>query len=348
MIQNGIILFAKAAGPTSFSSLHSIKKALGTSKVGHTGTLDSFAQGLLVVCVGSLTRLAGNIIEFDKDYQAVIQFGKETDTLEYTGQITKEADLPDEERLIQAVKKFTGNISQKPPLFSSIHIDGKRASDLARKGRDAEIPARPVSVYKAEIIEIKKNDKGKVEYALINFSVSKGTYIRSLARDIGQACGSAAHLVGLYRTRVGHFKIEDAAGFTRLPSFTIENALKEMEKQKLIIKKTDEEKALKKERQKYIPDQAELELQEEIRQKIYQVDKDFSGLCGFEIISLISDEAKCDFENGRPLRSRLFDKDLHCLPDNSITAVFTKDEIFAGLIDKDQNGRIHYRFVKKD
>ncbi len=348
MTQNGIILFAKAAGPTSFSSLHSIKKALGTSKVGHTGTLDSFAQGLLVVCVGSLTRLAGNIIEFDKDYQAVIQFGKETDTLEYTGKVVKEGELPSEEALIEAVKLHTGNIMQKPPLFSSIHIDGKRASDLARKGRDAEIPARPVSVYKAEILELKKNDKDKVEYALINFSVSKGTYIRSLARDIGHACGSAAHLVGLYRTRVGHFKIEDAAGFKRLPDFTIETALAEMEKQKLLIKKADEEKALKKERQKYIPDQAELELQEEIRQKIYQVDKDFAGLCGFGIINLISDQAMEDFENGRPLRSRLFDKDLHSLPNNSITAVFTKDEVFAGLIDKDENGRVHYRFVKKD
>ncbi|MCR5188813.1 MAG: tRNA pseudouridine(55) synthase TruB [Treponema sp.] len=348
MTQNGIILFAKASGPTSFSSLHSIKKALGTTKVGHTGTLDSFAQGLLVVCVGSLTRLAGNIIEFDKDYQAVLQFGKETDTLEYTGQVIKEVELPSQEALIEAVKKHTGNIMQRPPLFSSIHVDGKRASDLARKGRDAEIPARPVSVYKAEIVELKKNDEDKVEYALINFSVSKGTYIRSLARDIGQACGSAAHLVGLYRSRVGHFKIEDAAGFKRLPAFTIETALAEMEKQKLLIKKADEEKALKKERQKYIPDQAELELQEEIRQKIYQVDKDFAGLCGFGIINLISDQAKEDFENGRSLRSRLFDKDLHSLTNNSITAVFTKDDVFAGLIDKDENGRVHYRFVKKD
>lgn len=348
MNTSGIVLFAKKPGPTSFTSLHSIKKALGTTKVGHTGTLDSFAQGLLVVCTGSLTRLAGNIIEFDKEYQAVFEFGKETDTLEYTGQIIKEAPLPDEESLIAAIKKYTGNFMQKPPLFSSIHIDGQRASNIARSGLDAEIPARPVCVYKAEIKELRKNDENKITHALINFSVSKGTYIRSLARDIGNECGSSAYLIGLYRTRVGHFKIENAAGFNRLPEFTIDWALKEMEEQKILIKKADEERALKKERKKYVPDQAELDLQEEIRQKICQVDKDTASLCGFEIINLISDVGKSDFENGRPLKSKLFDKDLHTLPNNSITAVFTKDDDFAGLIDKDENGRVHYRFVKKD
>ncbi len=348
MNKSGIVLFAKKPGPTSFTSLNSIKKALGTTKVGHTGTLDSFAQGLLVVCTGSLTRLAGNIIEFDKEYQAVFEFGKETDTLEYTGKITKETSLPDENTLKQAVEKFTGKIMQKPPVFSSIHIDGKRSSELARSGLEAEIPARPVCVYKAEIKELKKNDKNLVEYALINFSVSKGTYIRSLARDIGQACGSSANLIGLYRTRIGHFKIENAAGFNRLPDFTIQNAINEMENQKVLIKKAEEERTLKKERQKYVPDQAELDLQEDIRQKIYQVDKDTASLCGFEIINLLSDTGKSDFENGRPLRSKLFDKDLHTLPNNSITAVFTKDDDFAGLIDKDENGRVHYRFVKKD
>ena len=121
-----------------------------------------------------------------------------------------------------------------------------------------------------------------------------------------------------------------------------------MEEQKILIKKADEERSLKKERQKYVPDQAELDLQEEIRQKICQVDKDTASLCGFEIINLISDVGKSDFKNGRPLKSKLFNKDLHTLPNNSITAVFTKDDDFAGLIDKDENGRVHYRFVKKD
>ena len=151
MSQNGILLFAKQTGPTSFSAIGSVKRALKTTKVGHTGTLDSFAQGLLVVCIGSLTKLAGNITAFNKSYKAVIKFGEETDTLEYTGKIIKTAPLPTKQSLEAAVQKFTGNIMQTPPLFSAIHVDGKRASDLAREGKSQKLPARPVTVFKAEI-----------------------------------------------------------------------------------------------------------------------------------------------------------------------------------------------------
>lgn len=251
MNQNRIVLLAKKPGLTSFSSLFTVKHAFKTSKVGHTGTLDSFAAGLLVVCVGSLTRLAGRITEFGKTYRAVIKFGEETDTLECTGNVVRTALLPTEAQLAAAVKKYTGKIMQQPPTFSAIHIDGKRSSDLARSGKSAEIPFRQVEVFSSEIQEImfagtsdsdSENDKKRVLACCIEFSVSKGTYIRSLARDIAIECGSAGHLVGLLRTKVGNFCLEDAAGFSDLEEFNIENAFIAAEKTRRIEQVTIENK----------------------------------------------------------------------------------------------------------
>ena len=155
---NKIVLFSKEAGKTSFSSLFTVKKAFSTTKVGHTGTLDSFAEGLLVVCVGNLTRLAGKITEFDKVYQAVLLFGEERDTLECSGKLVRTAPLPTEKALFDSVTKFTGTYMQTPPSFSAIHVDGKRASDLARSGQDVEIPSRSVTVFSSEIKEIMYED----------------------------------------------------------------------------------------------------------------------------------------------------------------------------------------------
>ena len=342
--QDGIVLLAKKAGITSFKSLNTIKKALDTKKVGHTGTLDSFAQGLLVVCTGKLTKLASNIIEFDKQYQAVIKFGEETDTLEYTGKVVNSTRLPDLETLKSAIKKFTGNIMQKPPAFSSIHINGERASNLARQGQICEIPNRPVTVYKADIIDVKLNSENLVEYALIDFTVSKGTYIRSLARDIGKSCSSSAHLIGLYRTRVGNFKIEDSAGFEKLEDFTINSAIKTA-KEELKKIQTISPFENKKVKEKFIPDQEELSLQEEVRQKMLNFSDTMAQNCSFEIIHLLNQNAALDFCNGKNLRSKLFDTNLHSLKENSLIAVFTNDDIFTGLIEKDTTGRIHYKFV---
>jgi len=338
MNNDGIILFAKQPGPTSFKALNTIKKALNTNKVGHTGTLDSFAQGLLVVCAGRLTRLAGNITEFNKSYKAIIKFGEETDTLEYTGSVIKTAPLPTPQAFEKAVQQFSGNIMQRPPLFSAIHLDGKRASDIARKGKTVELPARPVTVFKSEIIETKLNKENKVEYALIDFSVSKGTYIRSLARDIGQACGSAAHLIGLYRTKVGNFSVEDAAGFSRIELFTIDKAIKNKEEQ-LEYRKNHTE------HEKFVVTPEELELQEETRNKIQPITEETAQQCGFSIIYLNSDQAHEEFKNGKPLRSKNFTTDLHSIPNNSTVAVFTIQKEFTGLLDKDETGRIKYKFV---
>jgi len=330
MSQNGILLFAKQPGPTSFSAIGSVKRALKTTKVGHTGTLDSFAQGLLVVCIGSLTKLAGNITAFNKSYKAVIKFGEETDTLEYTGKIIKTAPLPIKQSLEAAVQKFTGDIMQTPPLFSAIHVDGKRASDLAREGKSQELPARPVTVFKAEIEELKLNSDGLVEYALINFSVSKGTYIRSLARDIGAECASAAHLTGLFRTQVGSFNIEDSADFSSLKEFTIENAVntaKEFLEKPYEGKKDTEE------------------LYEDIKNHLLDFDKDAAALCGFETMNTTSPEAEANFKNGKRLLSPMFTKNLHSFAPDTQIAVFNQNNNFIGLIYKNPEGRVSYKFV---
>lgn len=346
---DGIILLAKKPGLTSFKTLNSVKKGLGTSKVGHTGTLDSFAQGLLVVCTGRLTRLAGNITEFNKSYEAILKFGEETDTLEYTGNVIKTTQLPTLEQLQKAIEAHKGKILQSPPSFSAIHVDGKRSSDLMRKGIQTELPKREITVFSAELIDTKCNQNGKVEYAKINFNVSKGTYIRSLARDIGIYCGSSAYLIGLFRTTVGNFSINEAAGFSSLPDFNIENSIKIMEEQKNLIKQQQEKIIFNKEnkipKEKYIPDKKELDFQEEIRNCKQTFNEDTAELCGFNIIHLNNENAASDFEHGRPLHSKNFDVDLHDLPCNSTTAVFTQQKKFAGLIEKDQTGKIKYKLV---
>ena len=349
MNSDGIILLAKLPGLTSFKTLNSVKKALGTTKVGHTGTLDSFAQGLLVVCTSRLTRLAGNITEFNKTYNAIIKFGEETDTLEYTGKIIKTTSLPTLDQLNLAIKNYTGTIMQAPPSFSAIHVDGQRSSDLMRNGIQTELPKREVTVYSAELIDTKINSDGFVEYAQIIFSVSKGTYIRSLARDIGAYCGSSGHLIGLYRTSIGNFDIKDAAGFDKLPDFSINNSIKIMEEQKILIKKEQERIKYNKENnirpEKYIPDQTELDFQEEIRNKKQAFHEDSALLCGFDIIHLVSKEASDFFQNGKPLRSNLFDKNLHSLKNDTIISVFSHEDEFLGLIEKNNLGKIKYRFV---
>lgn len=327
---NGILLFAKKPGPTSFSAIGSVKRGLGTTKVGHTGTLDSFAQGLLVVCIGSLTKLAGNITAFNKSYKAVIKFGQETDTLEFTGKTVKTAPLPSKEALKKAVKKYTGKIMQTPPLFSAIHINGKRASELAREGKTETLPARPVTVYNAEIEEVKLTDKNLVEYALINFEVSKGTYIRSLARDIAAECGSAAHLTGLFRTKVGEFKIENAAGFSFLKDFSIDNSIKTAEE---FMKNN------------LPPEKDTEELYEQIRSHLLNLDEKTAALCGFKTAVISDENAENDFKNGKKLLKSMFQNDIINFPADTQIAVFNQKNNFIGLIWINEQKKLSYKFV---
>ena len=332
MASDGIVLFAKPSGQTSFNSLFTIKKALSTKKVGHTGTLDSFADGLLVVCVGSCTHLVSYITEFDKEYDAIIKFGEETDTLDPTGEVVRTADLPSLADLTRSIKKWTGNVEQFPPAYSAIHVDGKRLSDLAREGKTAEIPSRKITVFASDLLEVRTQDgksfsanndlfehdleNQKILYAHVHFSVSKGTYIRSLARDIANDCNSCAHLVALRRTRVGNFKLEDAAGAKLLPPFSIDTL------------------------GNFVPQESVSSIK--VIECIKDVDENFSELCGFHNLKL-KNEFIQDFKNGKPLRKTMFAGE-NSFDENELYAVFCENA-FSGLVTF-SDGKLSYCFVR--
>jgi len=200
----GLILLQKQPGLTSFDSLKALKHALGTGKAGHTGTLDKFAQGLLLVLTGKALKLSQWFTHCDKRYEGTIRFGIETDTLDPEGRDIAEAPLPSREAVERALALFRGKIEQAPPAYSAIHIEGERASVLARRGEAPEMKKRPVEVYRLEL------SSWDPPFAGVSVHCSSGTYIRSLARDIALAAGSRAHLSALLRTKVAGFRLEDA------------------------------------------------------------------------------------------------------------------------------------------
>ena len=200
---SGLILMHKMPGITSFDSLRNIKHFLGTGKVGHTGTLDKFAEGLLLVLTGRALKLSQIFTHSDKQYEAQICFGSETDTLDPEGCIVSRAPLPSLEALEQAIPQFIGEIEQIPPAYSAIYMGGKRAADLVRRGEAVEMKKRPVSIYQLELLS------WEPPFARIFVHCSCGTYIRSLARDIATTAGSRAHLSALLRTKIADFKLEE-------------------------------------------------------------------------------------------------------------------------------------------
>ena len=204
VVPSGLILLHKQAGITSFDALRDIKRALNTGKAGHTGTLDKFASGLLLVLTGRALKLSQWFTHCDKQYEGVMRFGAETDTLDPEGAVIAEAPVPDRGAVESILAQFRGDIEQAPPAYSAIHIDGERASALARRGAAPDMRKRPVTIYRLELLS------WEPPLARIFVHCSSGTYIRSLARDIALAAESRAHLSALARTRVAGFKLEDA------------------------------------------------------------------------------------------------------------------------------------------
>ena len=202
--RHGLLLLNKKPGITSFDSLAGIKRAFTTGKAGHTGTLDKFASGLLLVLVGRGLKLASLFSDFTKEYTGTIRFGAETDTLDAEGEVIANGPIPSLEEVEAVLSGFRGTILQAPPAYSALHINGKRAYDLARKGKMPEMKKRPVTIHDLEIVSWTAPE------AVIRVCVSAGTYIRSLARDIALAAGSRAYLSALTRTRVGAFRLEDS------------------------------------------------------------------------------------------------------------------------------------------
>ena len=209
MEKSDILLFDKKEGITSFSSLNQFKREYGKKvKIGHAGTLDKFASGLMIVLVGGATKLNPVFSSFDKSYVAAIKFGFETDTLDPEGKVIKEGPIPEEAMVDEALSCFVGEILQSPPAYSAIHIGGKRAYEEARKGRDVQMPLRPVKVFSAEKISYEEGT------LICSFRVSKGTYIRSLARDIAYRAGTCAHLSALRRTSIGPYTLDDIGRYS--------------------------------------------------------------------------------------------------------------------------------------
>lgn len=207
---SGILLLDKPQGPTSHDLVSRTRRALGTRKVGHAGTLDPMATGLLILGVEGATRLLTYLVGLDKEYTATIRLGQTTATDDAEGELTASADASavTDAELALAIGALTGDIRQVPSTFSAIKVDGRRAYDRARAGEDVELAARAVTVSAFDVLAERR--QGPLIDLDVRVAVSSGTYVRALARDLGVALGVGGHLAALRRTRVGPFAVADA------------------------------------------------------------------------------------------------------------------------------------------
>lgn len=217
-MRSGVLYVDKPAGRSSHDVVGLVRRAARTRRVGHAGTLDPFATGLLVVAIGPCTRLLPYIVGEPKVYEATIRFGSETDTDDSTGRTIREAPVPARDVLcepahalrVAAEGELTGRIRQVPPQYSAKHVDGQRAYDLARRGQEVVLPPVDVEVHRWEWL-------GATEETLdVRITCGGGTYIRALARDLGRALGSAAHCATLRRTASGPATVEQAVRYEEL------------------------------------------------------------------------------------------------------------------------------------
>ena len=231
----GALIIDKPEGITSHDVVARVRRAAGTKRVGHAGTLDPFATGVLVCCVGRATRLVQFLVGLDKEYLATVRLGYATDTQDRTGkQITplhtsKELSLEDLRRVLD---QFTGPQLQTPPMFSAKKVDGERLYKAARAGREVERVPVSIVVHSISLIEgsgpaLIDNEDGTRDFCL-RVSCSSGAYVRTLAHDIGEGLGVGAHLVNLRRTGVGHFRIADAFALDALERMTLDDLRKAM------------------------------------------------------------------------------------------------------------------------
>ena len=217
----GIIVVNKPKGITSFDVIRKLKKILKTKKIGHTGTLDPLATGVMLMCVGKATKLASDLEAKDKVYIADFDIGYATDTYDIEGKKIAENIIEvSKENLEQSIKKFVGNIKQVPPMYSAIKIDGNKLYHLARKGIEVERPERDITIEYINLLDFKDN-KAKIET-----KVSKGCYIRSLIYDIGQDLGTYATMTALQRKQVGDYSLENSYSLEQIEEMVLNNDFK--------------------------------------------------------------------------------------------------------------------------
>src|SRR6266480_124202 len=218
---DGLVLVDKKAGITSHDAVETFRRRARIKKVGHTGTLDPLATGLLILCVGKATRLQAYLMGMEKTYEGVIQFGWATDSYDAAGTPAGETNEVAVEHVdfLPHVAKFMGELEQMPPQFSAKKVQGVRAYELARRGEVAALTAKRVTVHEFELTNVEQST------ARFRIRSSAGTYVRSLAHDLGVAAGVPAHLKELRRTAIGNFRVEDALPYERLENAPLEELL---------------------------------------------------------------------------------------------------------------------------
>lgn len=211
-IVSGVLVVDKPIGLTSHDVVQIIRRGTGIRRAGHTGTLDPRASGVLVVLIGPAVRLSEYVAASDKRYQATIRLGSSTDTYDSEGSVTETNTWENitEEGFDRVLQKFVGEIEQVPPPYSAVKVKGKKAYDLAREGEEVELTPRIIQVYHLEVLEWAPPE------VVIDVYCSSGTYVRSLANDLGRELGCGAHLIGLRRTKSGKFTLRDAIPLRKL------------------------------------------------------------------------------------------------------------------------------------
>ena len=219
---NGVININKEQGFTSFDVVAKLRGICHQKKIGHTGTLDPDATGVLPVCIGNATALCDMLTDKTKEYETVMRLGITTDTQDVSGTVIEEKDVNlTEADVVSCIGKFTGDIEQIPPMYSAIKVGGKKLYELAREGKTIERKSRPVSIHSIEIISM---DLPRVS---MRISCSKGTYIRTLCNDIGASLGCGACMESLKRTRSGLFEIKDAVKLSAVQQWADDGSLEE-------------------------------------------------------------------------------------------------------------------------
>ncbi len=215
---DGLLIVDKPGGMSSHDVVARARRILREKRIGHAGTLDPLATGVLVLCVGQATRLSEYLLGEDKAYEGVIRLGQRTTTDDAEGEVIEARAVPPitPERLRQLEAQFTGAIAQTPPQFSAIQKGGQRAYALARQGRSVELEPRQVTVYELRLMPSDSKEAAEVGHLRILVRCSGGTYIRALARDIGEALGCGGHLIALRRTQAGRFTLADAVTLERI------------------------------------------------------------------------------------------------------------------------------------
>jgi tRNA pseudouridine55 synthase len=211
-VVSGVLVVDKPIGLTSHDVVQVIRRGTGIRRAGHTGTLDPRASGVLVILIGPAVRLSEYVSASDKRYQATIRLGSSTDTYDAEGTVTSSASVEDitEDYFNEVLQHFVGEIEQVPPPYPAVKVQGRKAYDMAREGEEFELIPRIINVYSLEILE------WALPEVVIDVYCSSGTYVRSLANDLGKELGTGAHLVGLRRTKSGRFTLRDATPLRRL------------------------------------------------------------------------------------------------------------------------------------